>query len=46
MTETAVKFLQKKAGDKGFFLMVEGGRIDHAHHESQVEDHAHHETEV
>lgn len=30
MTEKAVKMLQKN--DKGFFLHVEGGRIDHAHH--------------
>lgn len=30
MTEKAVKIL--KHNPKGFFLMVEGGRIDHAHH--------------
>lgn len=30
MTEKAIQIL--KAGPKGFFLMVEGGRIDHAHH--------------
>ncbi|KXJ61322.1 MAG: alkaline phosphatase [Alteromonas sp. Nap_26] len=30
MTETAVKMLDNN--DKGFFLMVESGRIDHAHH--------------
>lgn len=30
MTETAVKLLQKNS--KGYFLMVEGGRIDHALH--------------
>ncbi|XP_022104179.1 alkaline phosphatase-like [Acanthaster planci] len=31
MTEKAIRILQK---DKdGFFLMVEGGRIDHAHHQ-------------
>jgi alkaline phosphatase len=30
MTEKAIKMLQKNP--KGFFLMVEGGRIDHAHH--------------
>lgn len=30
MTETAVKILQKNS--KGYFLMVEGGRIDHALH--------------
>lgn len=30
MTTTAIKLLKKNP--KGFFLMVEGGRIDHAHH--------------
>jgi alkaline phosphatase len=30
MTEFAIRRLQ--GGEKGFFLMVEGGRIDHAHH--------------
>jgi alkaline phosphatase len=28
----AVRLLDEAAGDEGFFLMVEGGRIDHAHH--------------
>lgn len=30
MTKVAISLLQKN--DKGFFLVVEGGRIDHAHH--------------
>ncbi len=30
MTESAIHVLEKN--DKGFFLMVESGRIDHAHH--------------
>ncbi len=30
MTTTAIELLRKNR--KGFFLMVEGGRIDHAHH--------------
>ncbi|XP_072028874.1 alkaline phosphatase-like [Amphiura filiformis] len=30
MTEKAIQILQKN--EKGFFLMVEGARIDHAHH--------------
>ncbi|MCF6300280.1 MAG: alkaline phosphatase, partial [Proteobacteria bacterium] len=30
MTRTALEILKRK--DKSFFLMVEGGRIDHAHH--------------
>ena len=27
MTSTALEFLQAKGAEKGFFLMVEGGRI-------------------
>ncbi len=34
MTEVAIKVLKKN--EKGFFLLVEGGRIDHAHHEGKV----------
>lgn len=34
MTETAIKMLQKEK--KGFFLFVEGGRIDHGHHEARA----------
>jgi len=33
MTETAIELLHMD--DPGFFLMVEGGRIDHAHHKAQ-----------
>jgi len=32
MTSAALDFLSQKSGDEGFFLMVEGGRIDHANH--------------
>lgn len=32
MTSAALDFLIEKSKDKGFFLMVEGGRIDHANH--------------
>ncbi|XP_023947360.1 alkaline phosphatase, tissue-nonspecific isozyme-like [Bicyclus anynana] len=32
MVEVAIKMLSRSS--KGFFLFVEGGRIDHAHHES------------
>ena len=32
MTQIAIQTLSKN--DKGFFLMVEGGKIDKAHHES------------
>ena len=32
MTETAIRVLQQQGQDEGFFLMVEAGRIDHAHH--------------
>ena len=34
MTEVAIKMLQKN--ENGFFLMVEGGKIDVAHHASWV----------
>lgn len=34
MTEKAIKILSKNSD--GFFLAVEGGRIDHGHHESQA----------
>lgn len=34
MTETAIQLLQRD--NKGFFLFVEGGRIDHGHHEGRA----------
>ncbi|XP_059227000.1 alkaline phosphatase [Stomoxys calcitrans] len=34
MTATAIKVLKKNSN--GFFLFVEGGRIDHAHHETKA----------
>ena len=34
MTEVAIKMLKKN--DDGFFLLVEGGKIDHAHHDGKV----------
>ena len=33
MTEKAIQILSRNP--KGFFLFVEGGRIDHGHHESK-----------
>ncbi|KAK4310261.1 hypothetical protein Pmani_018154 [Petrolisthes manimaculis] len=32
MTQAAIHMLQQE--DKGYFLLVEGGRIDHAHHDT------------
>jgi len=32
MTEFAIKFLQRKQGEKGFLLIIEGARIDHGNH--------------
>lgn len=34
MTESAIEILQKEK--KGYFLFVEGGRIDHAHHQTRA----------
>lgn len=34
MTKSAINMLQKS--NKGYFLMVEGGRIDHAHHSTNA----------
>jgi len=38
MTKAALDFLSKNSEGKGFFLMVEGGRIDHAAHANSIED--------
>ncbi|KPI99722.1 Membrane-bound alkaline phosphatase [Papilio xuthus] len=35
LTEVAIKSLSRN--EKGFFLFVEGGRIDHAHHDNLVQ---------
>ncbi|XP_072945123.1 membrane-bound alkaline phosphatase-like [Epargyreus clarus] len=35
LTEVAIKSLSRN--EKGFFLFVEGGRIDHAHHDNYAE---------
>jgi alkaline phosphatase len=32
MTAKSIDILQARNGNKGYFLMVEGGRVDHAHH--------------
>jgi len=32
MATQAVKFLQEKSGDDGYYIMIEGGKIDSAHH--------------
>jgi len=36
MTTTAIQYLQSKSDEKGFFLMVEGGKIDKGHHAAQA----------
>jgi alkaline phosphatase len=35
-TEIAIRNLQAKAGDNGFFLQVEAGRVDHAQHATNL----------
>ena len=32
MTAKSMDILKQRSGSKGYFLMVEGGRVDHAHH--------------
>lgn len=36
MTTTAIQYLERKSDENGFFLMVEGGKIDKGHHASQA----------
>ena len=36
MATQAVKFLQHKSGDAGYFVMIEAGRIDQAHHNGEA----------
>ena len=36
MTSVALNFLRARSEDRGFFLMVEGGRIDHANHKAMA----------
>jgi alkaline phosphatase len=39
MTRVALRILSKKGGDKGFMLLVEGSRIDHAGHDNDPASH-------
>ncbi|MEO0559458.1 MAG: alkaline phosphatase [Bacteroidota bacterium] len=41
MTRKAIDLLAASSGDEGFFLMVEGSRIDHAGHANDVIGHTH-----
>ncbi|XP_036338961.1 alkaline phosphatase-like [Rhagoletis pomonella] len=34
MTSVAIDILERQSNGRGFFLFVEGGRIDHAHHDT------------
>lgn len=36
MTKAAIKILENKKNKNGFVLMVEGGKIDHAHHQNHA----------
>ncbi|XP_074162072.1 alkaline phosphatase, tissue-nonspecific isozyme [Sminthopsis crassicaudata] len=44
MVEVAIKILKKNP--KGFFLLVEGGRIDHGHHEGKAKQALHEAVEM
>eukprot|EP00069_Balaena_mysticetus_P016941 bmy_10140T0 len=44
MVEMAIKILSKNP--KGFFLLVEGGRIDHGHHEGKAKQALHEVVEM
>ncbi|KAM9035270.1 alkaline phosphatase, tissue-nonspecific isozyme [Sarcophilus harrisii] len=44
MVEVAIKILKKNP--KGFFLLVEGGRIDHGHHEAKAKQALHEAVEM
>ena len=36
MATQAVQFLEQKAGPEGYFVMIEAGRIDAAHHNGEA----------
>ncbi|XP_075161338.1 alkaline phosphatase 9 [Haematobia irritans] len=36
MTKKAIEFMEKKAGDQGYFLFIEGGKIDLGHHANKA----------
>uniref|UniRef100_A0A8C3A7D1 Alkaline phosphatase n=1 Tax=Cyclopterus lumpus TaxID=8103 RepID=A0A8C3A7D1_CYCLU len=44
MVEVAIKILRKNP--KGFYLLVEGGRIDHGHHEGKAKQALHETVEM
>lgn len=44
MVEVAIKILKKNP--KGFYLLVEGGRIDHGHHEGKAKQALHEAVEM
>ena len=33
LTKAAIDYLEKASGDEGYYLMIEGGRVDHSHHD-------------
>lgn len=44
MVDVAIKILKKN--ERGFFLLVEGGRIDHGHHEGKAKQALHEAVEM
>ena len=36
LTRAAIDYLEKSSGDAGYYLMVEGGRVDHSNHDGRM----------
>ena len=36
LTKAAIDYLEKASGDEGYYLMIEGGRVDHSNHDGSL----------